>query len=260
MPRNAPVAPGRHWVDGSHSRSSFAPRRQVAPLRGLLFDMGDVLYDATIWRRWLLNLLMRMGIHTTYRSFFRVWDKDFLDAVHRGQTDYQTAFLAFLRAAGLSRGQIDEVVAASNARKRELEATVRPLAGVATTLAALRRQGTTLAVLSDSESTGDALAERLGMIGLGGHFSVVISSRDLGTTKPDPRTYHAALSAMNMQASEVAFVGHDAEELDGAFNVGMRTFAFNYDGIVAADVFLPRFQELLQHVPPCVNTAQRGVG
>lgn len=31
---------------------------------GLLFDMGDVLYDATVWRRWLLQLLHKMGLHT----------------------------------------------------------------------------------------------------------------------------------------------------------------------------------------------------
>lgn len=32
---------------------------QVPPhfrnVRGLVFDMGDVLFDATVWRRWLLQ-------------------------------------------------------------------------------------------------------------------------------------------------------------------------------------------------------------
>ena len=28
------------------------------PAGGLLFDFGDVLYDATVWRRWLLVLFL----------------------------------------------------------------------------------------------------------------------------------------------------------------------------------------------------------
>ena len=41
-------------------------------VRGLVFDMGDVLFDATVWRRWLLQQLQRMGLQAGYRSFFDV--------------------------------------------------------------------------------------------------------------------------------------------------------------------------------------------
>src|SRR3569623_1380083 len=78
--------------------------------------MGDVLYDATLWRRWLLRLLQRMGLHTQYRTFFKIWDVEFLNEVHCGRREYSEAFQAFLLSAGLSRGQIDEVEAARQAR------------------------------------------------------------------------------------------------------------------------------------------------
>lgn len=213
-------------------------------VRGLLFDMGDVLFDATAWRRWLLGLLNHMGMHAQYRSLFHIWDVDFLDAVHRGECAYASAFREFLRAIGLSRGQIDEVCAASQARKREVEHTIRPLSGVRTTLSELCRQGYVLGVLSDSESPAVDIERRLESIGLGGRFATVVSSRDLGRTKPDPLTYQTALQRMGLAADETIFVGHDQDELSGATRVGMRTVAFNFDRAVAADVAITRFDDL----------------
>ncbi len=217
-------------------------------VRGLVFDMGDVLYDATLWRRWLLKLLARMDIHAPYRSFYRVWDRDYLPAVHRGQRDYHEAFVAYLQTQGLSRGQIEEVEAASLARRRELLATLRPLPGVRETLFQLQTAGFSLAVLSDSESSAKELRERLARLGIDHAFDAVLSSLDLGVTKPAALGYRTALEALQLPAHQVAFVGHDAEELAGAAAVGMASIAFNYDCEVAADLYLKRFEELLQFV------------
>jgi HAD superfamily hydrolase (TIGR01509 family) len=224
---------------------------------GLLFDMGDVLYDATIWRRWLLQLLHRMGLHTQYRPFFKIWDCDFLDDVHCGRREYGEAFQAFLLSAGLTRGQIDEVEAASQARKRELEGGVRPFPGVRSVLDRLHKSEVAMGVLSDSESTAEELQARLNRLGIGQYLIAVVSSIDLERTKPDPVCYRAAAAAMGLAAEEIAFVGHDAEELAGAKAVGMSAWAFNFDDDVpsagAADRHLKRFDELLQ----CIDRRER---
>ncbi len=142
------------------------PRRNACRnVRGLLFDMGDVLYDATLWRRWLLQILARMGVHAAYREFYRVWDRDYLPAVHCGQRDYHEAFCAFLQSLGLARGVIEEIEAASQARRRELIATLRPLPGVRPTLCQLHAAGFPLGVLSDSESPGAGAAATAGEAG-----------------------------------------------------------------------------------------------
>ena len=216
---------------------------------GLLFDMGDVLYDATVWRRWLLQLLHRMGLHAHYRSFFKIWDCDFLDDVHCGRREYGEAFQAFLLSAGLTRGQIDEVEAASQARKRELENGVRPFPGVRSVLDRLQRAGVVLGVLSDSESTAEELQLRLNRLGIGHSFIAVVSSIDLERTKPDAACYRAAAAAMGVPVDSTAFVGHDAEELAGAKAAGMSAWAFNFEADVVAagvaDRYLTRFDELL---------------
>jgi HAD superfamily hydrolase (TIGR01509 family) len=211
---------------------------------GLVFDMGDVLFDATAWRRRLLQLLRHMGLQASYRSLFDLWDSDYLDAVHRGDRDYAEAFVAFLRDAGLSPGQIDEAVAVSHQCKRQIEADVRPFPGVRETLARLRAQGLRLAVLSDSESPAAAIAARLHTLGLGDSFATVVSSIDLRQTKPHPLGYRTTVESLELRTEQVAFVGHDTAELRGARRCGLRTIAFNYDRDASADCRIHRFCDL----------------
>ena len=214
-------------------------------IRGVLFDMGNVLYDDTLWRRWVLQLLSHVGLHTNYRCFFRIWDRDYLREVHRGRREFCEAFEAFLLAAGLSRSQIDEVEAACRARLHQLEAGARPLPGVKTTLERLHQSGLTLGVLSNSEHPASVLRQRLQRFAVGGLFTTVVSSIDLKRTLPDPACYLTAVKAMKLPAEEVAFVGHDAAELAGAAAGGMPAIAFNFDADARADVYLARFEELL---------------
>jgi HAD superfamily hydrolase (TIGR01509 family) len=214
------------------------------PVRGFVFDMGDVLYDATVWRRWLLKLLGRIGVHTTYRCFFQVWDHEYLRDVHRGRRDFCEAFQSFLLSVGLTRAQIDEVEAACQARRRQLEASARPLPGVKATIARLRGAGVPMAVLSDSERRSCALVEQLNRFGLRDMFDAVLSSVELEETKPAAVCYLAALERIDLSPAEAAFVGHDAEELAGARAVGMQTVAFNFDSAAEADMYLARFEDL----------------
>jgi HAD superfamily hydrolase (TIGR01509 family) len=223
------------------SLPSSSPRSVI---RGLIFDMGDVLFDATLWRRWLLQQVHRLGHTAGYDEFFGVWDRQFLEDVHRGLHQYQDAFNWFLLSQGLSRAQITEIQSASHIRRAELEAASRPFPGVRRTLGQLHANGMPMAVLSDSERTADQIAAALTRLGLGGYFRAIVSSVELGQVKPHPATYEAALRALRLPASAVAFIGHDAEELTGAAQAGCKTIAFNYESQARADDRLERFSDL----------------
>ena len=69
---------------------------------GVIFDMADVLYDATLWRRWLLRLVNQLGVPAEYEPFYHAWDHDYLADVHCGRRDYTEAFQTFLLARGLT--------------------------------------------------------------------------------------------------------------------------------------------------------------
>ncbi len=221
------------------------PARLPRQVRGVLLDMGNVLYDDTLWRRWLLQLLSHLGLHTQYRCLFRIWDRDYLAEVHRGQREFCEAFRAFLLSLGLSRSQIDEVEAACRARRHQSQAAARPLPGVKTTLERLDQSGLTLGVLTNSERPAPVLRQQLDRFGVGQLLATVVSSIDLKRTMPDPACYLTAAKAIRIRPEHVAFVGHDTAELSGAAAVGMPTIAFNFDPDARADVYLARFEELL---------------
>ena len=61
-------------------------------------------------------------------------------------------------------------------------------------------------------------------IGLGPYFQAAISAQAFGVGKPDPRIFHAAAGAVNVQAHQVLHVGDDATlDVLGALNAGMQT-------------------------------------
>lgn len=225
------------------------PSQALARTRGLLFDLDDVLYDATLWRRWLAQLLARLGRGTSYPGMFERWDQGYADTVHRGQQSFDDAFQEFLASLGLTRGQVDEVVAATHARRRELAEAARPLPCVRSTLGRLGEAGFALAVLCDAEHSAPAVREQLAQLGLAECFRGVVSSFDLGRTMPDPLCYATALTALGCEAAESAYVGHSKRELAGARRAGLRTIAFNSEPDTPADIHLARFDELLHHLP-----------
>lgn len=238
------------------TRTPAATQSDARQFLGLLFDMGDVLYDATLWRRWLWRLLARIGVSQSYDALFATWDDEYLDAAHRGQIEYAAAFEAFLSSLALSHAQIDEIVAASRIRKRELETEARPMAGVRSTIDRLAALGVPMAIVSDSEHPAAKLEEHLVRLGLAGRFSPIISSRDLGCTKPDPRCYLTALEQLGLSAANVAFVGHDPVELAGARAVGIASIAFNDAPGCEAEIHLRHFRELLAYVRSAKSLAE----
>ena len=222
--------------------------RLGAPVEGLLLDSCNILYDSTGWRRWMLQVLRRLGLHTHYRCLFHVWEKDYLRPVHCGQTDPCKALRAFFLALGLTQGQIEEVTTTCQARRLRWESELRLLPGVKSTLRTLASAGIPLAIVSDSEHISDVLRERFESMGLQEVLTAVVSSRDLGCTKPDPRCYETALRRVGLSPRQTAFVGHDPEELAGAARLGIQTIAFNTSQEVEADILLTRFAELLEIV------------
>jgi HAD superfamily hydrolase (TIGR01509 family) len=228
------------WICKLPSRLEPLPGR----IDGLLFDACNVLYDDTAWRRWLLRRLRQLGLETSYRCFFRLWERDFLTEVYCGRRSYREALAALLRSAGLSHGQIEEAQAACEARSH-VEGEMRPLTGLRRTMEQLHAAGLILGVICNSEHLGIVLRERFDRFGFGQILSAVVSSRELGRAMPDPACYLAALAGMRLPPERVVFIGHDAAQLAGATALGMATVAFNSDPDARAQRHLDCLDDLL---------------
>lgn len=82
-----------------------------------------------------------------------------------------------------------------------------------------------LAIISDGQAA--YAVPELYAVGLAGFFDLIIVSGDFGYRKPDPRLFVAALTAMDMEPSEVLFVGNDMyRDVYGAQRVRMKTVFF----------------------------------
>lgn len=74
-------------------------------------------------------------------------------------------------------------------------------------------------------SNGNADIQR---IGIGSYFTASISAQQFGVGKPDPRIFHAAAGAAEVQPCEVLHVGDDATlDVLAALNCGMQTVWVN---------------------------------
>lgn len=80
-----------------------------------------------------------------------------------------------------------------------------------------------------SNSTHNSLIGELKEYDLLHLFDTITFSYQIGVRKPHPKIYLSAMEKSKCEPKNAIFISHDQEELDGAKNVGMRTFLI--DGV-----------------------------
>ena len=241
---------------GPASTMTSMSQSNAVRAEAILFDAGDILYDATAWWRWVVKLLSRFDVHTHFDASYHLWQREYLEKVRRGCTDYWTAFADFLRSLGMRPAQIQETLAASQPRYQQLHDRIRPLPEVTTTLAKLSAAGFRLGVANHAVLDGVAMRRRLKDAGLDRFFDFVGSTGDTRLLVPTVAFYQRAARQLSECLDVVAFVGHDVEELQLAKAAGMRTIACNHRRGVDVDVAVDRFARLPEVILP-IRTLRR---
>jgi putative hydrolase of the HAD superfamily len=118
--------------------------------------------------------------------------------------------------------------------------------GAQSTLIALKDKGFLLGIVTDTAHSVQAKLSWFERGGIGHVWDSIISSKEVGARKPDPKIYRAVLDQLGIQGHEAVFVGHKASELSGAKALGMKTIAFNYEQDAEADYYLEKFSDLLE--------------
>lgn len=224
--------------------------------RCLLISPCGVLFDDSVWSRWLLQLLARMGLHTHSQAFVEVWRRDYFVDVCFARRGHWEALQAMLIASGLSRGQADEVCAAARPKWREWQASLHAYPQVAPTLSALSSAGVALGIAASSPLSAAELQEELKQLDLAQWFDFVVSSRDEGVQGSLSSLYTSATDAWNCpeDRASVLLVTNRADELAAAGQCGLGTVA----AFAAAPPHLPaieRFDQLLALAPSHVGMA-----
>lgn len=100
-----------------------------------------------------------------------------------------------------------------------------------------------------SLSNGNANLE---LVGLSQYFRAGISAREFGVGKPDPRIFHAAAGALDLQPGDLLHLGDDATlDVLGALNAGMQAAWINRSDHLwpherQADVTVTNLRELCE--------------
>ncbi len=218
-------------------------------IRAILFDAGDVLYYRPHRYQEFARFLNGLGID--YGCIDRDQARIFEQQAYRGQISRDQYREELLRICGVTQlSQVEE-------GKRILDADDNCVVffdGVPETLHALKKRGYLLGIITDTASPIHVKLSWFERGGFGNIWDSIISSKEIGVRKPDPKIYHAALAQLCIPASQAAFVGHKAYELEGARAIGMETIAFNYEKDAVADFYIESFADLLD-----VATTQESV-
>lgn len=120
----------------------------------------------------------------------------------------------------------------------------RAFADAAPALAALRRRGVRLAVVSNWDVS---LPGVLDAAGLGEALDAVLTSAQVGAAKPAPAIFAAALAAVGVGAAEAVHVGDSLDhDVAGAQASGLRAILLRRDGPAPGPPGVPVIASLLE--------------
>lgn len=210
--------------------------------------MGDLLYDASVWRRWLYNYLTESKvISLSYQEIFDIWDNKFLSKIHTAGLDYVDGFIDFLNYLGLTYKEKETLLKINWERKLKFEEEIKPFALVSETLSKLKVYGIINCILTDTELNTEQIKYKLtDKLRIGRFIDFIVASSEIKYRKPQKEAFVACLKKMDLGKEEVIFVGHDADELTGANDFGITTIAYNFIEPVSANYKIKNFDEILK--------------
>lgn len=200
-----------------------AQRSSLGPAGALLFDLRDVLFDDTLWSRWLYQLVARMGHAIGYDAFWEIWEQAFQRDVVFGGRELHETLAALLARLGLSRGQIDEVWAASLARQRQSAEATRALPGVKLALAQLHACGWTIGVFGNMCGSHADVQRCLERLELASSVDHAFSASELALKQPNVSPYVQAARGLRTAPAQTVFISASRYALELARSAGLQT-------------------------------------
>ncbi len=203
----------------------------------VFFDLDNTLYPYApcneAGKRAALAAFREHGYEMDRSTFDELYATARRDAKRevRGTAASHERFLYFKRALRIHADTHDAAAALAigDAYWEGFMAEMMLCDGVAATLAALRKAGHAVAVVTNL--TTHVQLEKLARLGIDGHVDRLVTSEEVGREKPSAIPFTTALSAFDLRPSEALMVGDNVEaDVAGANALGMDTALFVADG------------------------------
>lgn len=183
-------------------------------MKHLILDIGGVFHlgktDKAFWGGWA----RRGGLDATALEH-GFWHGPDIEAANIGLIDHAEYCARSSVRIGLSADFISDLVWAAFASDFNTALAAR--------VQAWRADGVPVSALSNSWSSEAAIQARPEFAGL---FDHVLSSRDVGLTKPDPAIYRLSLERLGIAAGEAVFVDDTLGHVEAARALGMHGVHF----------------------------------
>ncbi len=210
-------------------------------IKAILSDGGNILFDDNKDRTFFVNYVFeKTGIEKEQiEEDLRKMKEQLRRRAGTTSDPTKSAYEDLLQKYQLTDflGEFTQIYSANTTRKREL------FPGVRETLEGLDGLGDFI-IVTDATKPGEFLQRSLKeKMGVQRGVKSVVSSVDVGYAKPAPEFFDAVLQRCGYDKEEVAFVGHDYDEVVGAYKYGIpHVIVFNY---TEEDL-----QRIRQQIPP----------
>ncbi len=215
-----------------------------AAVRAVLCDLDDTLFDHTHATRVALSGVQddepALGCWPAAELERR--HAEILEVMHQevlaGRLSIEDArserFRRLLLDADGSGAACDRAPGLARLYRSEYERAWRTVPGALDLVAAIKRAGLALAVVTNNIASEQRM--KMARCGLDAFVDALITSEEIGATKPDVRIFEAALSQLGAKPHQAVMIG-DAWQTDilGARAAGVRPIWFNRAGAASPD-------------------------
>ena len=179
-------------------------------IRSVILDFGGVIAEEG-FQQGLYAIAEKFGLER--KRFFQLANEAVYASGYVTGTGTESDYWSEVRThSGITAS--DEVL------RGEILARFIPRDWMLETVAALRQQGISTAILSDQSDWLDLLEERYHFFR---YFDAVFNSFHLGRTKRDPAIFPEILAVLGVSAAEALFVDDNIGHIDRAAAAGLQT-------------------------------------
>jgi len=222
-------------------KDSSTERAAYKNVRAILFDADGVLYYRKDKSREYRKIFKEFGIKTKELPETEIQQYRHLASI--GHITFDQYKQEVLHLYGVTDPcQISRGIQIAHEESEK----VHYFKGTRETLNNLKNKNLYLGIVTDTAHPLHVKINKLERGGFGNIWDSIISSREVGVQKPDPKIYQLALQQLGITSNQAVFVGHKAIELEGARNVGMKTVAINYENGAEADFYIDKLSDLMK--------------
>jgi putative hydrolase of the HAD superfamily len=212
-------------------------------IRGIFFDAAGVLYSRPeSTSTYVANLLSEKGFSTELSAQDGVRQKALRSQANKGHLSPDEYWDQVLLMYGVVAPEKRRALVA---KIDDYADNVLPIPGGRKTLNGLKQRGFVLGIVTDTMHPVERKQRWLETVGIADLIDVLVCSTTLGAHKPDPAIYLNAVEQAHLSPGESVFVGHAADELEGARRAGLATVAVHYEPAARADYYAESLVDLL---------------